>query len=83
MKRDMMLIRTLLEHVENSCEGNPIMPPCLPGYTDKQIHYHVSLCQQAEFLDTTKISPGEAPYPRYAMHQLTWHGHEMLDKLRS
>ena len=83
MKRDMALIQGLLEHIENSCDGDWIQPPCLPGHSDRQIHYHVSLCEQAGFMDITKTTGADALYPRFVMRNLTWHGHEMLDSLRS
>ena len=56
MKRDMALIRTLLEHVENLCGGEWLDAPTLPHRTDQQIHYHIDLCQQAGFLETTKTT---------------------------
>ena len=82
MKRDMALIRALLEHVENTCEGDWIDPPCLPHYTDRQIHYHISLCAQAGLVETQKTTGADSPYPRFAIRNLTWTGHEMLDSFR-
>ena len=82
MKRDMALIQALLEHVENTCESNWVHPPCLPDYTDQQIHYHISLCEQAGFFEVKKTTGGIAPYPRFVMRNLTWHGHTALDNMR-
>ena len=82
MKRHMALIRALLDHVENTCEVDWVEPPDLPHYTDHQIHYHVSLCQQAGFLEARNTAGAEALYPRFEVLNLTWDGHEMLDSLR-
>ena len=83
MKRDMALIKALLEHVENLCGGDWIDAPSLPNYTDRQIHYHIDLCQQADFLETKKTTGPDSPYARFAVRNLTWPGHEMLDHLRA
>ena len=78
MKRDMKLIAQLLIHLENLCEGDWIMPPAIPGYTDRQIQYHVELCHQAGFLEAQVMTGAEEAYSRYAIRNLTWSGHEHL-----
>ena len=83
MKRDMGLIRKLLDHLENSCEGNWIEPPCLPGYTDRQIHYHIDLGNQVGLFEVQQITGADSQYARFAIRDLTWKGHDMLDNLRS
>ena len=81
MKRDMALVQALLEHVEKLCGGEWIMPPEMPNYTDIQIHYHVSLCAQADFLEVKKVTGAGDIYARYAVRNLTWNGHEMFGEV--
>ena len=82
MKRDMTLIQAILTHTENICYGNWCEPPTFPNYSDRQVHYHVSLCQQAGYLEAQKTTGADAPYHRFVLRNLTWSGHEALERLR-
>ena len=66
MKRDMVLIRCVLECIEES-DGAVDSIRAIKGYTMPQIEYHLRLCRQAGF-----VKDG----------LLTWRGHDELDKLR-
>ena len=82
MRRYMKLIKKLLIHAEQRGNGEDILPPELPDYTDKEIHYHVGLCGQAGYLDIRSVSGAEEAFTRYTIGNLTWAGHEALDGLR-
>ncbi len=67
MKRDMRLIKSLLEHAEEHGNGEEIPLPTLTSWDTKAIEYHWELCQEAGFINGS---------------HLTWEGHERLAVLR-
>lgn len=73
MKRDMGLIRTILEHVEQSAPDAKIEVPVslLRGRTES--FYHAWLCVDAGFLERS-----DAPY----LGRLTPKGHAQLKEMR-
>ena len=91
MKRDMEIIRQLLEYIRDNANGSGVLT--VPNgddlrskfkVTDKIIHYHVELCVQARLL---KVMPEEknlkgTHIPVYGIVYLTWWGHEFLDGRR-
>ncbi len=83
MKRDMQLIRKILEYLEGKCQGDgQLIPvPSLDGYANDAVSYHVGLCIQAGYIEGKDQSfVGAAPM--YDMICLTWDGHEKLAELR-
>ena len=82
MKRHMGLIQKLLEWAEEHWNGEWIDPPRCCDYDAKTVHYHVGLCEEAKYLRAHKISGAEEPYPRFAIGNLTWLGHEALEGFR-
>ena len=83
MKRDMVLIRKILEWVEGQTSLGPFPAPECPAYSWEAVHYHIGLCAQAGYLEATPISGAEEPHTRYELGTLTWAGHEALEELRS
>lgn len=83
MKRDMAIIRALLEYVEQACKGDrePIPVPSCDQYSYETLYYHVGLCLEAGFIQGEKITFADAA-PQYQMMQLTWKGQEKLAELR-
>ena len=75
MKRDMTLIKLILEHVDSSRPDRRgfLDHPEFPGYDDELIEYHVRLCTDAGFVRTNNTGH---------IIEMTWHGHDALDKLR-
>ena len=83
MKRHVALIQAILEHLEEHGNGEWITAPQVPGYNSKQVHYHIHLCDQAGYLEDTRLVSGaEEEYSRYTIRSLTWQGHEALVALR-
>ena len=82
MKRELRLIRRILEYDESqtSC-GMRDAPEC-QQYSWKEVHYHIGLCGQAGYLSICTITGPDEAHPRYEAGNLTWQGHEALDKLR-
>ena len=84
MKRNMAIIRVLLEYLENVCKGDGKLIPVssCDAYTYEELHYHVGLCLQAGYM-TGKTIAFIDTNPQYQMIALTWEGQEKLAALRS
>ena len=78
MKRDMALIREILEKVEPLGEGFWVFEAKEfdDRYTQEQIEYHVRLCRSISLVDGPS-NMGEA------VGQLTWAGHDELERMRA
>ena len=78
MKRKMKLIKKILEWTEHYADGDPKHPPEMEEYRDAEINYHINLCLQAGYLEAAY-----EPIDRtYRIINLTWDGHEELDRRR-
>ena len=73
MKRNMVLILALLEHLETHATGRPMAIPSVEGYAPDLVAYHVRLCEEAGYIAREGMFPVD----------LTWQGHEALDRLRN
>ena len=86
MKRDMDLIRRILEYLEGQPRAEMVRPPEFPNVSTHEVCYHARLCRQAGFIsDYTETLSGDGP-PRIViclLGPLTWAGHEELNRLRS
>ena len=82
MQRQMKLIREMLQYTESNAAGLPICAPELEGYSVEEIHYHIGLCGQAGYIETSNNTFAGMPTPRYKLINLTWKGHEELERLR-
>ena len=84
MKRDMTLVRRILEYAEDEDLGAYIPFPKPEGYTPEQVAHHMDLCREMGYLamsedfergaDTNPDSP--------VIRALTWAGHDALDGMR-
>ena len=82
MKRDFKLIYRILCHVERHTNG-PIQVPDVDGYEPEVVHYHVGLCEEANYLVVAgKPSLYDGKRMFSGIERLTWDGHEALDQLR-
>ena len=78
MKRDMDLIRQILEYVEGqTSEGGfvRIDAPDLPGHDQEKIDYHVEHCSDAGYITTANNS-------RIIIRSLTGRGQGTLESMR-
>ena len=82
MKRNKILIRKILEYAERQTSGGFSPAPECSEFSWENVHYHIGLCEQAGYLVTRSISGAEEPHERYEIGNLTWQGHEALDRLR-
>lgn len=83
MKRDMDLIRQILLAAELDEHGLVSNEPTVPGYTDEQIKYHISLLGDAGLARVCDITTVGSRSPQAMLLGLTWQGHEFLDAARA
>lgn len=85
MKRDMNLIRRILEYLESQEKAELVRPPELPNVSMHEVCYHARLCRQAGFIsDYTETLSGDGE-PRILLCRLgplTWAGHEKIAEMR-
>jgi DNA-binding transcriptional ArsR family regulator len=80
MKRDMDLIRAILQKVE-SCEdpyGLEHMPE-IDGYSRPQISYHMKLLSDAGLVEAQTIDEMGTDCADFMLINLTWQGQDFLD----
>ncbi len=83
MKRNMAIIRAVLEYLEHACKGDGALIP-VPScelYSDEELSYHVGLCFQAGYMEGKRIAFTDTNI-QYQMIALTWKGYEKLAELR-
>jgi hypothetical protein len=80
MKRDMDLIRAILQKVE-SCEDPWGLHEMLDieGYNQNQISYHIKLLHEAGLLDAREVSEMGPNGFRWWPGSLTWAGQDFLN----
>ncbi|PQA77634.1 DUF2513 domain-containing protein [Rhodoferax sp. TS-BS-61-7] len=84
MKRNFDLIRKLLFLFEERDRSEVLELPEVDGYLPEIIGYHLRLLYDAGFLrcESVKSSTSDRVI-RVLPFELTWEGHEFLDKVRS
>ncbi|MDP3795588.1 MAG: DUF2513 domain-containing protein [Polaromonas sp.] len=80
MKRDLDLVRGILQWMEARPEGRNINWKIeIPGYTAEQIGFHVHLMEQAGLVFARDATFNEAHSPNAIPLSITWSGFEFLD----
>ena len=79
MKRDMDLVRLILQAVEERQERS-LNPLLIDGYSDDQIQYHIELLDEAGLLSTIDLSTTSEH--DFRPKRLTWEGHEFVEASR-
>ena len=83
MRRFKDLVQAILSYVERYSGPPPIEVPEIPSFDQLQVHYHVGLCSEAGFLHVKEIPNPNGCWKQYEIINLTWQGHEALDKLKN
>src|SRR5262245_10758332 len=81
MKRDMDLVRTILQEIE---EHESLLSPVhinASGYSPDQITYHLKLLNEAGLIEATETTTLREV--GFIPKCLTWRGHEFLDAARN
>ena len=82
MKRDMDLCRKILFTIEES-EKMVIYNIDIEGYSLEQISYHCKLLNEAMLISDYNAQYSNNSIYAFAVGQLTWEGHDYLDKIRN
>ncbi len=84
MKRDLDLVRKLLIYFYEKPGPEHVQVPEIDGFDELTIRYHLVLLYQAGMLacEPTRSSTSERVISVLAF-DLTWEGHEFLEKIRS
>ena len=84
MTRDLELVRKLLFFFDEKPGPNHVEVPPIEGYEATNIKYHCILLYQAGFLTCEPIKSSTSDRMIYVLpFELTWAGHEFLDKIRN
>ena len=84
MKRDFDLIRKLLLQFEDKEDSGVVEKPEVEGYSYEAVAYHCRLLNDAGFLRCEPIKSSTSDRViRVLPFELTWEGHEFLDKIKS
>ena len=75
MRRDLSLIRRILEYAETNGTIEGI--PRFEGFLTAQVEYHPYLCRDAHYLADKGGDTRRTPF------QLTWRGHDALARFRT
>ena len=83
MVRDWELVRKILTVLEaRDTTHGALSPDVIEGYDTSVVSYHFSIMQEAGLIDAKCLKSSNAQMFCVAS-QLTWNGHEFLDKVRS
>ncbi len=80
MHRDKTLICSILKKIEASENGYFPTSFDIDGYDPDLVRYHLRLCLQAQFIEWPEAG-NRSPASGWNI-TLTWHGHNVLDKLK-
>lgn len=84
MKRDMELVRKLLFFFEEKADPKHVQVPPIDGYSETLIKYHCVLLHDAGLIFCEPVKSSTSERPIYVIpFELSWAGHEFLDKIRS
>ena len=84
MKRDFELIRKLLLFFEEKESPEHIEVPPIDGYDKSTIKYHLVLLHDAGLLRCEPVQSSTSERIIYVIpFDLTWEGHEFLDKVKN
>jgi hypothetical protein len=84
MKRDLELVRELLLFFDEKPGGEHVEAPPIPGYDVAVVKYHLVLLYDAGYLRCEPVKSSTSDRVIYVQpFDLTWSGHEFLDRIRS
>ena len=76
MRRNLDLIKAILLWLEQQPDPWCEPPSVIEGFKHDRVDYHLNLCEEAGFIRRNR--PGARPQ----RVQLTWKGHEELERIR-
>ncbi len=82
MKRDIELIKLILEHFENKADWKVEKDLEINGYERQLVSYHVDIMYEAGLINGEVLSSINGRIYDVLPFRLTWAGHEFLDNIR-
>jgi len=76
MKRDMDLVREILNWAEDQEHGFVEDNPKIEGYSEEEIGYHIYIMNEAGLVLAEEITSMADKSPRAVLLRLTWGGYE-------
>ena len=81
MKRDIELVKLILEHFEAKEDWPHEKGLRIPGYELELTQYHLQIMYEAEFIDAEPIRTEKGRLYDLLPFRSTWKGHEFLDTI--
>lgn len=82
MKRDLDLIKAILEHFEAKDDWKHEKDLEIEGYDIKLVSYHLQIMFEAGLINAEAITSETGRIYDLVPFRLTWQGHEFLDNIR-
>ena len=82
MKRDIELVKLILEHFEAKEDWHHEKGLRIPGYEFELTQYHLQIMYEAGFINAEPIQTAKGRLYDLLPFRLTWKGHEFLDTIR-
>ena len=82
MKRDLELVKLILEHFEakSDWQGEKVVP--IEGYAQTLVDYHIQILYEAGLLNAEVATTAAGRIYDAIPFRLTWEGHEFLDNVK-
>jgi len=82
MKRDLELVKYILEYFENKQDWKPEENLKIDNFDDKLVSYHVDIMYEAGLINGEAITSETGRIYNVLPFRLTWEGHEFLDNIK-
>ena len=82
MKRNLDLIKAILEHFEAKEDWRHELDLKIEGYEPKLVSYHLILMYEAGLINGEAVTSNTGRIYDFVPFRLTWQGHEFLDNIR-
>lgn len=83
MKRDLDLCKKILFKIEELYVDEDLCDIEIDGYNAEQIVYHFKLLKDGNFIKNYHVIPGDDGIYSFYVGNLTWEGHDFVEKVRN
>lgn len=83
MKRNMDLVRRILQDIEDRCDGYNELKVDFNDVSGEEVNYHLKLLVEAELIEVDDVDYTSKEGLEFRPTGLTWEGHEFLEASRS
>lgn len=82
MKRDLDLVKRILEHFEEKSDWSGEKSVIIGGYEEKLIAYHIQIMYEGGLINAEPLLSENGRIHDAVPFRLTWQGHESLDNIK-